>query len=267
MGRFLNADSYASTGQGLLGNNMFAYCGNNPVDRADSSGEIWHIAAGAIVGAGFGVITKIITNKISGEQWNSGLGTAAVAGAVSGGLAASGAGLATQVVGNSVISMANNAVDQLAAMRTPIETDTSFSFGLMLVDGAIGALAGYAGGPGAGSKNLTKIGLTNIKRTWNALTNKGVKAAATTLGKGLSYFSKNAKYMSKPLVTAITKSSATVVSSSFAKRLAAMERRLEFVYSVKQFICISHGQTNLANGTGTWSTILSIRRNLWENIE
>ena len=31
IGRFINADSYASTGQGILGNNMFAYCLNNPV--------------------------------------------------------------------------------------------------------------------------------------------------------------------------------------------------------------------------------------------
>ena len=38
IGRFLNADSYASTGQGLLGYNMFAYCGNNPVNYGDSSG-------------------------------------------------------------------------------------------------------------------------------------------------------------------------------------------------------------------------------------
>ena len=35
LGRFLNADSYASTGQGVLGNNMFAYCLNNPVNYAD----------------------------------------------------------------------------------------------------------------------------------------------------------------------------------------------------------------------------------------
>jgi len=36
--RFLNADAYTSTGQGLLGNNMFAYCRNNPVCRVDSLG-------------------------------------------------------------------------------------------------------------------------------------------------------------------------------------------------------------------------------------
>ena len=38
LGRFLNADSYASTGQGLLGCNMFAYCRNNPISRKDASG-------------------------------------------------------------------------------------------------------------------------------------------------------------------------------------------------------------------------------------
>ena len=38
--RFLNADSYASTGQGFLGYNMFAYCGNNPIINQDPSGEL-----------------------------------------------------------------------------------------------------------------------------------------------------------------------------------------------------------------------------------
>lgn len=41
IGRFINADTFASTGQGVLGNNMFAYCGNNPVIRRDVSGEFW----------------------------------------------------------------------------------------------------------------------------------------------------------------------------------------------------------------------------------
>ena len=37
--RFLNADSYSSTGQGFTGFNMFAYCGNNPVIKADFDGS------------------------------------------------------------------------------------------------------------------------------------------------------------------------------------------------------------------------------------
>ena len=44
MGRFINADNYPSTGQGLLGNNMFAFCGNNPVSRKDNSGYFWDTA-------------------------------------------------------------------------------------------------------------------------------------------------------------------------------------------------------------------------------
>ena len=36
--RFLNADGYASTGQGFLGHNMFVYCCNNPAFAADHEG-------------------------------------------------------------------------------------------------------------------------------------------------------------------------------------------------------------------------------------
>ena len=38
IGRFLNADGYVTTGQGLIATNMFAYCGNNPVMYVDESG-------------------------------------------------------------------------------------------------------------------------------------------------------------------------------------------------------------------------------------
>ena len=40
-GRFINADGFVSTGQGISGGNMFAYCGNNPVNHSDSSGMFW----------------------------------------------------------------------------------------------------------------------------------------------------------------------------------------------------------------------------------
>ena len=39
IGRFINADGYASTGQGFIGHNMFAYCLNNPILCADESGN------------------------------------------------------------------------------------------------------------------------------------------------------------------------------------------------------------------------------------
>ena len=54
VGRWINADGLVSTGQGILGNNMFAYCLNNPVNYEDSDGEMaatagalaWGVAAG-----------------------------------------------------------------------------------------------------------------------------------------------------------------------------------------------------------------------------
>ena len=55
--RFINADSFASTGQGTTGYNMFAYCGNNPVMYCDPTGEVpWLIAI---------VITAIVAVTLS----------------------------------------------------------------------------------------------------------------------------------------------------------------------------------------------------------
>ena len=41
-GRFISADSYVQTGQGMLDKNMFAYCGNNPVNYVDPNGTCCH---------------------------------------------------------------------------------------------------------------------------------------------------------------------------------------------------------------------------------
>jgi len=42
VGRFINSDEFLSTGQGLLGFNMFAYTDNNPVNRIDPDGRRWY---------------------------------------------------------------------------------------------------------------------------------------------------------------------------------------------------------------------------------
>ncbi|MBQ7315261.1 MAG: RHS repeat-associated core domain-containing protein [Clostridia bacterium] len=47
--RFMSPDSFVSTGQGFVGYNMYAYCGNDPVNRVDYSGEFWMFALSLIV--------------------------------------------------------------------------------------------------------------------------------------------------------------------------------------------------------------------------
>ncbi len=69
IGRFLNADNYPSTGQGLLGNNMFAYCGNNPVARQDANGKYYESALDVIaIGAD---IAELVVNPSNLVTWGA----------------------------------------------------------------------------------------------------------------------------------------------------------------------------------------------------
>ncbi len=63
VGRFLNADAYASTGQGVLSNNMFAYCQNNPVVLADTNGEF--AVTAILIGFATGFVGQYIADVIS----------------------------------------------------------------------------------------------------------------------------------------------------------------------------------------------------------
>ena len=83
LGRFINADSYASTGQGFLGYNMFAYCGNNPAASFDHYGTyataigfgrsdecVWGAAGGGGI-VGIGLLTwlcQILSTESRGNQ-------------------------------------------------------------------------------------------------------------------------------------------------------------------------------------------------------
>lgn len=80
MGRFLNSDIYASTGQSILGCNMFAYCLNNPVNMSDPSGEIALVDDAAIIVAALAAVCIVAIayyqSTPAGQRSWAGLGQA-----------------------------------------------------------------------------------------------------------------------------------------------------------------------------------------------
>ncbi len=61
--RFINPDSYVSTGQGIVGNNMFAYCNNNPANMIDLLGENGILVHEQSSAKGFGHTGLIVQDK------------------------------------------------------------------------------------------------------------------------------------------------------------------------------------------------------------
>ncbi len=87
--RFISPDAFTSTGQGILGNNMFAYCNNNPAVFADHSGEfglLFAFAAATIVSG----IANAVSTAVSGGSVEECL----VSGLIGAGSAAIGFGVA-----------------------------------------------------------------------------------------------------------------------------------------------------------------------------
>ena len=76
IGRFINADEVVFLGAngGVVSNNLFAYCDNNPVNNVDSTGHIAANIVGAVIGAIVGAVggyflTNWIANKLGLKSW------------------------------------------------------------------------------------------------------------------------------------------------------------------------------------------------------
>ena len=140
-GRFLNADNYTSTGQGLTGNNMFTYCGNNPVSRSDDGGEFWNFVIG-------------------------GIAIGALAGCASGLVAASGLGWLAQAGISAGISFAADVLNQGVDIYNGNElTINDFSLGHAVIEGLLGGLTS-AVGSGLGyvtGRYITKTSVASAK--------------------------------------------------------------------------------------------------------
>lgn len=142
IGRFINADSYASTdATGLLSTNMFAYCENDPVNKSDPSGEAFSlitIAVGATVGALVNAAGTAVANVAAGKAWNDGIGLALLSGAVSGAVSTVSMNPAARLAISAVASAAESVYDQ-------VKNDGSVNFGRLTADVAVGTISGYRG--------------------------------------------------------------------------------------------------------------------------
>jgi RHS repeat-associated protein len=223
VGRFISADVLLSTDQGVIGNNTFAYCGDNPVNRIDSEGQFWNFVIGAVVGAVIGGVTAALSG---GDATEIIVGT--LAGAASGLLAASGIGLIGQVAISAGIAGVSNAATQGIHIATGKQEE--FDFVDLAVDVGIGALAGAIGGKGMGkstniqtlNNNLTKKVTPVLKELKHLNFGKAKSLAKSILKPAIKYYVSQTKHVySKILLKSIDEAGG---ASFIAKKLISIVR-------------------------------------------
>ena len=113
VGRFINADSLLNQ-KSTLGNNLFAYCLNNPINMSDTTGDLPFFLITAAIGAVVGSIIGGITAAKNGENIWAGIGI----GAATGGLIGAGLGAITGVMlaGSATAGVASVVLGGKAAM-------------------------------------------------------------------------------------------------------------------------------------------------------
>ena len=198
IGRFINADSldiclfYKNHISGL---NIFSYGNNNFVNTNDKNGEFpINIVIGALIGAVSGALGRILeyiiddlisSKKVNLKRINWGdVVTAAVFGALSGGLSASMGNKMIQKIGQSLISFSGTIVSGGTVLEACIVTVITV---LLTNEGGLGS-------------SLRKYNSAKVNRTIkhvNRLSKSKIKKVAKTLSKSLTYYFKSNKTLYK----------------------------------------------------------------------
>ena len=195
LGRFINADDVSLLGANgdFASLNLYAYCGNNPIARADDGGKFWNVVIGAVVG---GFISAAVSAAISYAQtgeidWGAVAINAAVGG-ISGAIAATGLGAFSQAGLTAIVSGAGNYVEQVytEGFDNVNGADVIGSFAL----GAVTSLLGSGAGEIIG-KPIKNIGKGILGKAQDKFLTGMVRE---TLGQSHSaYFRQGAKYLAQ----------------------------------------------------------------------
>ena len=195
IGRFINADSYASTdATGLLSTNMFAYCENDPVNKSDPTGEVAPIliamAGGAMVGLAEQFMTDVIYAMVTGQPLDacfSSVGTyvsSAVGGAMS---VLPGGGVMRAFSEIILTSYIQETVDMLVYPNQYAKTNPNSE----ILESAAGSGMSKLGEKGS-AKIADKINKTasNMTKHSSKASKNAVKNAASKAGGALKSFGK-----------------------------------------------------------------------------
>jgi hypothetical protein len=155
---------------------MFAYCGNNPVIRIDSSGQFFNTICGAIVGAIISAATKQ-ENESLGEAIVRGMVTGAVAGAGLDICVATGGAAAGLLIAGSLGASAAMADTAWEAHNNGSKASVGDIFISGIVGGGLNVLFGAAGREfgNAVGRSIGSIGKAIWNNTVKSITNKAGK--------------------------------------------------------------------------------------------
>ena len=184
--------------------NLYVYTVNNPVLYADGSGEWLHIAAGAALGALIGGVISAGTQLASGQEidWAS-VVIATVSGGVSGGLAATGLNLPTQILGNTILGGLSEIAEQARQHKLDFE---QYDITDIMISAFVGAAGGVMGGPGGGTPHLDSMATKLFKRVGNAVRYEVGAALQREISNALAYYAKSASKLLFNIATSIIRS-------------------------------------------------------------
>lgn len=193
-GRFVNADSSSlivtTPDSAIWDKNLFSYCDNNPVVRADQGGAIWStiigMTAGAVIGVAGQIVsdlaTSVLNGKLSFSNWQTYAGAAlggAVGGAVLGstgnvGLANAVTGAMTTGIGMSLEKLTGCSDKSWAEIGANAVVDGAISYGLGKLPGVKNITAGKNNMSAVYKSGLTKLRNKTVTNMSKKVFKKGI---------------------------------------------------------------------------------------------